>query len=249
MALAVTMGKEQAHRAVEARLPARAGHATDTGRRAGRRSRDHATPQPFGPGALLTPESYLGAAGEFVAGAHAPSGPRVETCLKSRSRVAASRTSSTARPRLPSSLLSNSLGTTLDSWSKQVGRWRARSGSSATTTLARALGGRVVAGALLARPARGVTPWPCWMPWRRSRASPAGLSTGGPTAMWLATPRRRTHRPARAREHGAADPGARTAGISGFADVRAQGLAAVSEAALPRWFTADFRQREPGSWR
>ena len=46
-------------------LPARAGHAPDTGRRAGRRSRDHATPQPFGPSRASRRRATWGA-GEFV---------------------------------------------------------------------------------------------------------------------------------------------------------------------------------------
>jgi 3-oxoadipate enol-lactonase len=77
------------------------------------------------------------------------------------------------------------------------------------------------------------------------RAHVCALSLGGLTAMWLAL-----HAPGRIDRLVLANTAPRIGTAEGWdqriRDVRSQGLAAVSEAALPRWFTADFRQREAG---
>ena len=143
----------------------------------------------------------------------------------------------------PVLLLSNSLGTTLDSWSKQVAplsrsfrvvRYDTRGhGRSVVSPAPYSLDllGRDALAVLDAVGAR--------------RAHVCGLSLGGLTAMWLAL-----HAAGRIGRLVLASTAPRIGNAEGWdqriRDVRSLGLAAVSEAALPRWFTADFRQREPG---
>lgn len=71
-----------------------------------------------------------------------------------------------------------------------------------------------------------------------------GISMGGITAMWLGI-----HAPERVRSVVAANTAARIGSLQSWSDrialVKAEGLAGVAEQAMPRWFTAGFREREP----
>ena len=143
----------------------------------------------------------------------------------------------------PVLLLSNSLGTTLDSWTKQVAPLSRSYRVVRYDT--RGHGRSVVSPApysldLLARDALAVLDAV-----GARRAHVCGLSLGGLTAMWLAVnARERVDRLVLANT--AARVGTAEVWDQRIRDVRALGLAAISEGALPRWFTADFRQREPG---
>jgi len=77
-----------------------------------------------------------------------------------------------------------------------------------------------------------------------SQAHIVGLSLGGLTAMWLAL-----HAPTRVRGIVLANTAARI-GIperwnERIAQVQSDGMAVIGESALTRWFTDDFRNREP----
>jgi len=144
----------------------------------------------------------------------------------------------------PVLLLSNSLGTTLDSWTKQVAplsrsfrvvRYDTRGhGRSVVTPAPYSLDllGRDALAVLDAVGAR--------------RAHVCGLSLGGLTGMWLAV-----HARGRVDRLVLANTAAKIGTAEGWdqriRDVRSLGLSPISEGALPRWFTADFRRREPGA--
>jgi len=71
-----------------------------------------------------------------------------------------------------------------------------------------------------------------------------GISLGGITAMWMAV-----HAPRRVRSLVLANTGARIGSVEMWTErmafVRAQGMSALAEMTMPRWFTEDFRTREP----
>jgi 3-oxoadipate enol-lactonase len=71
-----------------------------------------------------------------------------------------------------------------------------------------------------------------------------GISMGGITAMWLGV-----HAAGRVRRLAVANTAARIGSLQSWGDrialVRREGLAAVAEQAMPKWFTAPFREREP----
>jgi 3-oxoadipate enol-lactonase len=73
-----------------------------------------------------------------------------------------------------------------------------------------------------------------------------GISMGGITAMWLGI-----HAASRVRSLVAANTAARIGSLQSWGDrialVKAEGLAGVAEQAMPRWFTQDFRDRDPGT--
>jgi 3-oxoadipate enol-lactonase len=75
-------------------------------------------------------------------------------------------------------------------------------------------------------------------------AQVCGLSLGGITALWLAV-----HAPERVRSLVLANTGARIGSVEFWTErialVRHQGMAAVADAVLPRWFTPPFHAREP----
>jgi 3-oxoadipate enol-lactonase len=75
-------------------------------------------------------------------------------------------------------------------------------------------------------------------------AQVCGLSLGGITALWLAV-----HAPERVRSLVLANTGARIGSVDFWIErmtlVRNSGMAAVADAALPRWFTPPFHAREP----
>ena len=144
----------------------------------------------------------------------------------------------------PVLLLSNSLGTTLDSWTTQVAplsksfrvvRYDTRGhGRSVVSPAPYSLDllGRDALAVLDAVGAR--------------RAHVCGLSLGGLTGLWLAVhARERIDRLVLANT--AAKIGTAEGWDQRIRDVRSLGLSTISETALPRWFTADFRRREPGA--
>ena len=71
-----------------------------------------------------------------------------------------------------------------------------------------------------------------------------GISLGGLTAMWLGV-----HAPDRVRSLVLANTAARIGTVDGWneriAMVRASGMSAVADLTIPRWFSPDFRQRDP----
>ena len=76
------------------------------------------------------------------------------------------------------------------------------------------------------------------------RAHICGISLGGLTAMWLGI-----HAPARVRSLILANTAARIGSVQMWTEriafVRQQGMAALAEMTMPRWFTEAFRSREP----
>jgi 3-oxoadipate enol-lactonase len=78
------------------------------------------------------------------------------------------------------------------------------------------------------------------------RAHVCGLSLGGLTAMWLAV-----HAPQRVGRLVLASTAARIGTPDRWTErvrqVEAAGMEAIADAAMPRWFTEDFRRREPGT--
>jgi 3-oxoadipate enol-lactonase len=76
------------------------------------------------------------------------------------------------------------------------------------------------------------------------RAHVCGLSLGGLTAMWLAV-----RHPRRVNRLVLASTAARIGTPARWTDrirqVQESGMDAIAEAAMPRWFTEDFRRREP----
>jgi 3-oxoadipate enol-lactonase len=71
-----------------------------------------------------------------------------------------------------------------------------------------------------------------------------GISLGGLTAMWLGV-----HAPHRVKSLTLANTAARIGGVEMWTEriafVRRQGMAALADMTMPRWFTDDFRTREP----
>ena len=76
------------------------------------------------------------------------------------------------------------------------------------------------------------------------RAHVCGLSLGGLTAMWLAV-----RAPQRVGRLVLASTAARIGTVDGWTErvrqVRTIGMGAIADAAMPRWFSEDFRRREP----
>jgi 3-oxoadipate enol-lactonase len=145
-------------------------------------------------------------------------------------------------PQAPVLLLSNSLGTSLDLWQPQRaafarsfrlvrydtrghGRSQAPPGPYTLDRLGR--------DALAVLDAAGA-----------SRAHVCGISLGGLPAMWLGI-----HAPRRVERLVLANTAARIGTPElweeRMASVRAQGMAALADAAMPRWFTPAFRERDP----
>lgn len=73
-----------------------------------------------------------------------------------------------------------------------------------------------------------------------------GISLGGITAMWLGV-----HAPQRVRSLVLANTAARIGSVQMWTErmafVREQGMAALAEITMPRWFTDSFRSREPAT--
>ena len=71
-----------------------------------------------------------------------------------------------------------------------------------------------------------------------------GISLGGITAMWMGV-----HAPQRVRSLVLANTAARIGSVEMWTEriafVRQQGMATLAEMTMPRWFTEDFRAREP----
>lgn len=144
----------------------------------------------------------------------------------------------------PAVLLINSLGTTLDMWSAQAEAWsphlrvirydtrgHGQSGVPPGDYTLEDLGND----AIRVLDAVGV-----------DSAHICGISLGGLTAMWLGV-----RQPARVRSLVIANTAARVGTAQRWADriakVRGEGMAAVAAMAMPTWFSAAFREREPAT--
>ncbi len=142
----------------------------------------------------------------------------------------------------PVLLLSHALGATSDLWARQLARFsnafyvirydtrgHGRSGAPAGEYTIERLG----RDALAVLDAAGA-----------DRAHVCGLSLGGLTAMWLAV-----HAPQRISRLVLASTAARIGTPDRWTErvreVQAGGMEAIADAAMPRWFTEDFRRREP----
>jgi len=144
--------------------------------------------------------------------------------------------------RAPALVLSNSLGTTLDMWAPQV------------PALAREF--RVIRYDTRGHGGSSVTPGPYVIDQlgrdvvalldalRIERASLAGVSMGGMTGMWLGI-----HAPQRLDRLAIVCSSAHIGGEDGWnARIRAvqvDGMNAVADAVVSRWFTPEYAQREP----
>ncbi|VVE88305.1 3-oxoadipate enol-lactonase [Pandoraea bronchicola] len=144
--------------------------------------------------------------------------------------------------RAPALVLSNSLGTTLDMWAPQV------------SALAREF--RVIRYDTRGHGGSSVTPGPYVIDQlgrdvialldalRIERASLAGVSMGGMTGMWLGI-----HAPHRLERLAIVCSSAHIGGEDGWnariRTVQADGMNAVADAVVSRWFTPEFAQREP----
>lgn len=75
-------------------------------------------------------------------------------------------------------------------------------------------------------------------------ANVCGISLGGLTAMWLGV-----NAPARARSLVLSNTAARIGTVASWSErmtlVREQGMSAVAELTIPRWFSPEFRERDP----
>lgn len=144
--------------------------------------------------------------------------------------------------RAPALVLSNSLGTTLDMWAPQV------------PALAREF--RVIRYDTRGHGGSSVTPGPYVIgqlgrdvialldALHIERASLAGVSMGGMTGMWLGI-----HAPQRLDRLAIVCSSAHIGGEDGWnariRAVQADGMNAVADAVVSRWFTPEFAQREP----
>ncbi|AJF01024.2 3-oxoadipate enol-lactonase [Pandoraea apista] len=144
--------------------------------------------------------------------------------------------------RAPALVLSNSLGTTLDMWAPQV------------PALAREF--RVIRYDTRGHGGSSVTPGPYVIgqlgrdvialldALHIERASLAGVSMGGMTGMWLGI-----HAPQRLDRLAIVCSSAHIGGEDGWnariRAVQADGMGAVADAVVSRWFTPEFAQQEP----
>ncbi|WP_353190695.1 3-oxoadipate enol-lactonase [Pandoraea pnomenusa] len=144
--------------------------------------------------------------------------------------------------RAPALVLSNSLGTTLDMWAPQL------------SALAREF--RVIRYDTRGHGGSSVTPGPYVIDQlgrdvlalldalNIERASLAGVSMGGMTGMWLGI-----HAPERLERLAIVCSSAHIGGEDGWnariRTVQADGMGAVADAVVSRWFTPEFAEQEP----
>lgn len=142
----------------------------------------------------------------------------------------------------PTILFINSIGTTRELWSRQVAAFAG--GRRVITYDARGHGRSSVPSgdysiAQLGRDALAILDAE-----GAATADVCGISLGGMTAMWLGV-----HAPERVRTLTLANTGARIGTVEGWAEriamVRDEGMAALADMTMPRWFTDGFRAREP----
>jgi len=144
----------------------------------------------------------------------------------------------------PVCLLLHSLGTTSELWAPQRARFRralrlirydARGHGRSQPPVGPYTLDQLGRDALAVLDAAGV-----------DRAHVCGVSLGGLTALWLGV-----HAPDRVGRIVAANTAARLGSRDGWAEriqvVRAGGMAAVAEGGIARWFTEQFRDREPAT--
>jgi 3-oxoadipate enol-lactonase len=142
----------------------------------------------------------------------------------------------------PVILFINSIGTTRELWSRQVGalgdRYRVITYDARGHGRSSAPAGEYTI-EQLGRDALAILDAE-----RAAAAHVCGISLGGITAMWLGV-----HAPDRIRTLTAANTAARIASVPFWNDrmafVREKGMGALAEATMPRWFTDGFRAREP----
>lgn len=148
----------------------------------------------------------------------------------------------TGRDNAPPLLLSHALGTTRDLWRPQmdaltnafrVVRYDARGHGRSGVPAGEYTIDRLGRDALAVLDAAGI-----------DRAHVCGLSLGGLTALWLGS-----HAPERVvtlmLSSTAARIGTREGWVDRIQQVRAGGLGPVADATMERWFTEDFRRRQP----
>jgi 3-oxoadipate enol-lactonase len=144
----------------------------------------------------------------------------------------------------PALLLINSIGSTRELWDRQVAaltprfrliRYDARGHGQSSVPAGEYSIDELGRDAIAVLDAAGV-----------GSAGVCGISLGGLTAMWLAV-----HEPGRVTRLVLANTSARIGTLQSWTDrialVRARGMAAVAEMALPLWFSPAFRDREPGT--
>lgn len=148
-------------------------------------------------------------------------------------------------PDSPALLFINSIGTTRDLWSRQIAPC-VRAGFRVITYDARGHGQstappRDYTIAELGRDALSILDEV-----GAESVHVCGISLGGITAMWLGV-----NAPQRVRSLMLANTAARIGSeqmwTERIAFVRERGMAALAEMTMPRWFTEDFRSREPGT--
>jgi len=146
-------------------------------------------------------------------------------------------------PKLPTLMLCNSLGTTLEMWAPQMPaflaafrilRYDTRGHGRSEVTPGEYSIARLGADAVALLDHLGI-----------QRVSFCGLSMGGMTGMWLAA-----NRPERLERMVLANTGAKVGDPSvwgaRFDAVRAGGMAAITPSVLERWFTARYQRLSPG---
>ena len=142
-------------------------------------------------------------------------------------------------------VFSNSLGANLSMWDPQLAevekRFRVLRYDTRGHGQSSGSPGRVLDRAV----ARDVSR--CWTRCKSQRANFCGLSMGGMIGMWLGL-----NAPSRFEKIVLCNTGAKIGSDKGWNSrievVRRDGLKAVAAAVIERWFTPDFRAREPQVW-
>jgi 3-oxoadipate enol-lactonase len=146
-------------------------------------------------------------------------------------------------PGAPPLLFINSIATTRDLWSRQVGPC-VDAGFRVITYDARGHGQSVVPAGDYTIAQLGADAISILDEVGVESAHVCGISLGGITAMWLGV-----HAPQRVKSLIVANTAARIGSLQMWTErialVRDQGMAALASMTMPRWFTEAFRSREP----
>jgi 3-oxoadipate enol-lactonase len=145
-------------------------------------------------------------------------------------------------PGAPALVLSNSIGTTRELWSRQVDAFTAM--FRVIRYDARGHGGSSVPAGDYTMDQLGRDVLSILDAERIAAAHVCGLSLGGLTAMWLGV-----HAPGRVTGLVLANTAARVGSTESWTErialVRGAGMAAVADRAMPIWFSKEFRERDP----
>jgi 3-oxoadipate enol-lactonase len=145
-------------------------------------------------------------------------------------------------PEAPALLFINSIGTTRELWWRQVAACSSQ--YRVITYDARGHGRSSVPSGDYSIAQLGEDALSILDELRVPSAHVCGISLGGLTAMWLGV-----HAPARVRSLTLANTAARIGSEQMWSEriafVRQQGMATLAEMTMPRWFTEEFRTREP----